>query len=234
MTPPGALRARLGAGLEAGLALAAPALMRRALRRGLRGVWALPVPPELPRGGAIVAANHHSWWDGYLGWLLRERLDLPLGVVMGAEQLGRFRFFRRLGALSEREPRAALRRLEAGGWLLLFPEGRLRPPGALGPAEGGLAFFAGRAGVPVLPLALRVVVRGHQRPEAFLSLGDPLPPGPELERRWRERLSARLAEIDAALAAADPEAPPTGFEPWLAGAASPHERHAWLGRLWAR
>ena len=37
--------------------------IRSSVRRDLAGVW---VYGPVPTGGAILAPNHQSWWDGYL------------------------------------------------------------------------------------------------------------------------------------------------------------------------
>lgn len=233
----GALRARLEGIVERGIAAAMPGLIRRALRRELGAVWGRGDGAALPAGGTLLAANHHSWWDGYLGWLLRERLGRPLSVMMATEQLERFRFFRRLGAIGHRQPREALRRLAAGELVLLFPEGRLRQAGTVGALEPGLAWLARRAAVPIVPLALRVVMRGGEHPEAFVVLGDALPAGGDAEAvsaALRRTLDALLRDIDRIVLETDPEAEPPGFERWLSGRAGAHRRAAWVERVWAR
>jgi 1-acyl-sn-glycerol-3-phosphate acyltransferase len=58
--------------VEAGIGAALPWIMRRALRRGLAGVWSLAEAPPAA-GGAVVVANHHSWWDAYLAWAVADR-----------------------------------------------------------------------------------------------------------------------------------------------------------------
>lgn len=75
--------------------------------------------------------------------------------------------------------------------MALFPEGEMRYPGPLGPLREGANWLARKAGVPLLPVALRVVLRGYEHPEAFLWVGRPLPPGGDLgralggfSRRW--------------------------------------------------
>lgn len=233
------LRALLADELQRAIARALPWLVRRSLRRGLRGVWARGDFAALPPGGVLLAANHHSWWDPYLGWLLGRRLQRPLSGLMAAATLERFPFFRSHGALATHEVREALRRLQRGELLLVFPEGGLRAPGPPAALRPGAAFLAARAGVPVYPLALRVLLRGAQRPEAFLTLGAPLTPAPAgaagraaFTRQLARALEAQLRALDAELAAADPEAPPAGFRRWLGGRASTHERTGWAARLW--
>ncbi len=238
------LRALWASLLEPVIAAALPAIMRRALRRGLAGVWARTEapPPEGSTnfvdsahydGGAVVVANHHSWWDAYLAWAVADRHGRPSGAIMDEAQLARFRFFRGLGAVSDREPRAAARRAAAGAWLFVYVEGELRPPGPLGPVRPGAAAIARWAGVPVLPLAIRCVMRGGERPEVYLRFGAPLASGVDHETLARS-LAELLGRLDRDLAAAtDAEAPLPGYAPWWRAADRSHERlarwRAWWG-----
>ena len=219
------LRARTMERVVALIARALPWIVRRSLRRGLHGVYARGAWDALPNG-VLLAANHHSWWDPYLGWLLGRTLNRSLSGLMRAETLTRFPFFREQGAISTTEVREALKRLRAGEDLMIFPEGALRAAGEVKDVEPGLAFFAARARVPVYPVALRVTMRGAEHPEAFLLLGDATPP-----EQIAGALNTLLETLEAELSAADPEAPLPGFVTWSGGARSTHERTAWVGKL---
>lgn len=209
----------------------APATMDRALRRGTAGVWGrLEAAP--PAGGAVVVANHHSWWDAYLTWALATRHGRPTGAVMDDAQLARFAFFRHLGAVPASRPRAAARHAAAGAWLVVFPEGGLRPSGALGPTRAGAAAIARWAGTPVWPVAFRAVLRGAERPELYVLGAPTLAPGAPHDDVVAA-LAAVLARLDGDLAAApDPEAPVAGYEVWWRGRGSGHERAGHFARLW--
>jgi 1-acyl-sn-glycerol-3-phosphate acyltransferase len=245
------LRALWTSLLERLIGAALPGIMRRALRRGLAGIWSKTEAPvgvdsvsvadggavanggAADNGGAVVVANHHSWWDAYLTWAVADRYGRPSGAIMDDAQLARFPFFRHVGAVSDREPRAAARRAAAGAWLFVYVEGELRPPGPLGPARPGAAAVARWAGVPVLPLAIRCVMRGGERPEVYLLFGAPLASGVDHETLVRT-LAALLERLDRDLAAAhDAEAPVPGYGPWWPTARSSHERlarwRAWWG-----
>ena len=220
------LRARVRERVVALIAQVLPWIIRRSLRRGLHGVYARGAWDTLPKGGVLLAANHHSWWDPYLAWFIGQKLKRPLSGLMLPETVARFPFFRRHGALATFEVREALRRLRRGEVLIIFPEGALRAAGQVERLEPGLTFLAERARVPVYPLAVRVVMRGAEHPEAFLLLGEAVSPS-----GVQAALNALLATLDAELAAADPEAPLPGFTLWSGGARSTHERAAWLGKL---
>jgi 1-acyl-sn-glycerol-3-phosphate acyltransferase len=217
--------------VEAGIGAVLPFIMRRALRRGLAGVWSLEEAPP-PAGGAVVVANHHSWWDAYLAWAVADRYRRPSGAIVNDAQLARFPFFRRVGGVAASEPRAAARRAGAGAWLLVFPEGELRPPGPLGPTRDGAAAIARWARVPVLPLAIRVVMRGRDRPEVYLRFGATLPGGADAAT-IRGRLVDLMGRLDADLAAAsDPETPVPGYAPWWPVADRSDVRLARWRRWW--
>jgi 1-acyl-sn-glycerol-3-phosphate acyltransferase len=217
--------------VQAGIGAALPWIMRRALRRGLAGVWSLEEAPP-PAGGAVVVANHHSWWDAYLAWAVADRYGRPSGAIVSDAQLARFPFFRHVGGVAASAPRAAARRAAAGAWLLVFPEGELRSPGPLGPTRDGAAAVARWARVPVLPLAIRVVMRGRDRPEVYLRFGHAVPSGTDAAA-IRERLVALMGRLDADVAASiDPELPLPGYVPWWPVAGRSDERVARWRRWW--
>jgi long-chain acyl-CoA synthetase len=66
--------------------------------------------------------------------------------------------------------------LDAGLWLLIFPEGRVSEDGGVGVFKGGVSLIAERTDVPVVPVS----IDGMQRV---------LPPGRRLPRRGRVRVS---------------------------------------------
>lgn len=221
------LRARGTVWIQRGIAATLPWLARRALRRGLSGVWARGELASV-RPGTMVAANHHSWWDAYLAWLVARRLDLPLAALMSDEQLARFPFFEVHGAIRRTRPRELVRRLQDGALGMVFPEGELRPAGPPGVLAPGAARLAEMAGAPLRPLAIRVVLRGAQHPEAYLSFGPVVGGHDELDVALRRELAA----LDRRLADTHPEAVPSGFETWIAGARSPDRRARRFERWW--
>jgi 1-acyl-sn-glycerol-3-phosphate acyltransferase len=199
------------------------ALFQHSVRRGLRGVW---VRGTLPEGAFVLAGNHHSWWDSYLLPVLLWGARRPFKIVVGERRLLEFAFFRHLDTVSAAKPREGLRALAHGEVLIVFPEGELRPPGALGELNKGVVWFAQKAGVPLVPVASRVALRGHEFAEAYLVFGEPL--NPDLSQ-LRARLEGMLAELDAQIRTAPAEEPLPGFELRLAGRKSTHERMAGWG-----
>ncbi len=193
------------------------------VRRGLRGVW---VRGDLVPSPAIWAANHHSWWDGFVTAAVLSRHQRAASLLMDAGNLAQYRFLRSMGVISAQRPRQALEALRGGRILIIFPEARLRPLGPLGPLAPGAAWFARQAPAPVMPVAIRLAMRGHQHPEALVDLGAPCDP-----HALAEALGSRLSQLDRDLAAADPRQPVPGFRRVVAGRVSWDERiSAWSVR----
>ncbi|HEY0718780.1 MAG TPA: hypothetical protein VGD68_14275, partial [Streptosporangiaceae bacterium] len=77
----------------------------------------------------------------------------------------------------------------------------------------------------VVPVAVRVISRGHQYPEAFVDLAPEVPPAD-----LADALAAHLRALDEALLGADPRAPLPGFRRVVRGRVSWDERISrWAG-----
>jgi 1-acyl-sn-glycerol-3-phosphate acyltransferase len=124
-------------------------------------------PDPLPASGpAILIANHSSHADP--GFLMAST-SRPLGFLQAREcyDAGRW-LFRRAGCIPVSRGRAdasairsALRRLEGGGVVALFPEGDVAVAGRgrVGRGRHGAALLALRSGAPVFPA---LILRGPQ------------------------------------------------------------------------
>ncbi|HYM33221.1 MAG TPA: AMP-binding protein [Candidatus Cybelea sp.] len=128
----------------------------------------------LPGGGAVMAANHSSYFDSVVVAAL---LRTPPVFVAKKELAAQFfagTFLRRLGALfvERTDPEggiasadAVLAAARAGATLFFFPEGTFtRAPGLLG-FHMGAFHVASRTGLPVVPIAIRgtrSILRGDQ------------------------------------------------------------------------
>ncbi|ULR39937.1 lysophospholipid acyltransferase family protein [Thermus sp. NEB1569] len=206
------------------LRLAVEAFLLRSLKGSLRGVY---LRGEVPQGPLVLALNHHSFFDGHLVWLLGKLYRRPTSLLVAEENLKGFLVLKLAGALEAGRIREALRRLRRGEWVALFPEGALVYPGPLRPLRRGAGWLAERAGVPLLPVALRVVLRGFEQPEAFLWMGSPLAPEEDLAGA----LGGLLEGLDALLAQTHPREVPEGFRQVLRGRRSLEERILPLVRL---
>jgi 1-acyl-sn-glycerol-3-phosphate acyltransferase len=169
---------------------------------GLRNVQLRGV---LPPTGFVWAANHHSWWDGFASASAVWHAGRRPGLLMDPANLDRFAYLRRAGVLGTDELRAATRALRHGDVMIVFPEGELRAPGALGTLHRGAAWLAVRSGTPVVPVATRAAMRAHAVPEYVVDVGPPLRGDDPhlLTERLTEQLSARLDALDALIATTD-------------------------------
>jgi 1-acyl-sn-glycerol-3-phosphate acyltransferase len=128
-----------------------------------------PIP--LPAAGpAVVVANHVSGLDALLMVAASAR---PLRFIIAREEYQRFGLtwvFRAIGCIPverERRPQAALlnamRALEAGEVVAVFPEGRFRAPNERpGPLKGGAVWLAQAVACPIYPVRIEGIGRpGH-------------------------------------------------------------------------
>lgn len=160
---------------------AADGLLRLLLRREVHGLERIP-----RAGGVILAANHGSFWDPpVLGATLpREFATMTRASFFGVpgfgallESLGAFPVER--GGSNRRALQHAVRVLEEGGALLVFPEGGRMKDGLLHRGLPGLGLLAARARVPVVPI--HVAGTNHirrciaRRESVRIAIGEPLP-----------------------------------------------------------
>jgi 1-acyl-sn-glycerol-3-phosphate acyltransferase len=114
-------------------------------------------------GPAVVVANHESWLDPIIvpvalprkpAFLAMEELwRMPvISLVMRA--YGPLAIPLTRGAVDATALKRALRALEAGALLIVFPEGGISPTGELRPFHRGAAMLAARAGAPIIPVAI--------------------------------------------------------------------------------
>jgi 1-acyl-sn-glycerol-3-phosphate acyltransferase len=194
----------------------AVALASRLVSRSVTRVRVEGDLDAIPRDGPVIlAANHISnadpviigaWLTPRLGrrihWLgKREMFDWP--VVGWMARNGGVVPVDRGGADVEAF-RTAARVLEAGGLLMVFPEGTRSPTGELQPPKDGLALLALRTGATIVPIGVsntdRVWPKGRKVPRpgghATMRVGEPfkladlLPP--EIDRKSAKRLATTL------------------------------------------
>lgn len=155
-------------------------------------------PERLPEGHCVVVANHSSYLDGVVlkaalpprfGFVIKREMDaVPLANLLlrriGAEFIERGRNGR--GA---RDARRLLKQAHADVSLAFFPEGTFeRVPGLLR-FHAGAFVFAQRAGIPVVPVA----IRGTRR---ALPPGMPLPWPTRIEIEVLEPLTGATGEAE--------------------------------------
>ncbi len=221
-----AAAARGGPPLASGEARRAAMLtaLRLTVRAGLAGVW---VRGRLPGGPVVWAANHHSWWDPFIAGELLTGVGRHMVLLADPANVRQYRFARRIGVVGTDELRTALTAVRGGAALVIYPEGRLLPAGPPGPLAGGAAWSAARAPARLCSVAVRVLMRGGQYPEAYVTVGEigldgPLP---AVTERLRERLRQDLYDLDNLSAHSDPRRPLPGFARVVRG------RRSWDQRI---
>ena len=164
---------------------------------------------HLPEGGALLCANHVSGWDPIIiGIALPKRSRL---TVMAKDSLFRIPvlgfILRKLGIFPVKRGgndltamKTAMKVLNGGNRLLVFPEGtRVEEQGEV-EAKGGVTVMATRTGVPVIPvycgerhkfLRKTTVVFG----EPYMPVIAGRRPTPEENRRIAEEILKRIYDL---------------------------------------
>lgn len=199
------------------------AALRLTVRGSLAGVW---VRGRLPAGPVVWAANHHSWWDPFIAGELLAGAGRRMVLLADAGNVRRYRSARHIGVVGTDELRTALAAARRGAVLVVYPEGRLLPPGRLGPLAPGAAWCAARTPARLCSVAVRVLLRGGQFPEAYVTFSEVGAGGrpAEVTERLSGRLREDLAGIDRLGAQADARLPLPGFTRVVRGRRSWDER----------
>ncbi len=125
-------------------------------------------------GGVLVVSNHQSYLDPILAAVGMARPFQP----MARASLFRMAPFRwlirslyafpvRRGTADLAAMREALRRLRAGGVVLVFPEGTRTRDGSIGRLLPGPVALAGRAKVPIVPMVIDGAFEAWPRSQAI-------------------------------------------------------------------
>ena len=201
-------------------------MMKRALQRAFRRVCWVGALPSLPPGVPVVLyANHHNFFDGYLAWLLTQKVLRRPSLTWMAEW-DKFPLFGAVGALpfppdDPRRRAATLRhtirrfRQEPDTILVYFPEGRLhRAEEGLAPIDPDAFARLDRLLPDKLwwPVGIHVSWWGEALPTALLGSGDPHPTASGEE-------PTRLDAVWHAVRSAEPQ----HTHPLLDGRHSPNE-----------
>jgi len=166
-------------------------------------------------GPCLVVANHASYVDAVvLGSACPRRITFL--ITRPIYNLWRLRwFYYMMGSISVNpdapDPgalKAALKTLQRGDVVGIFPEGQRMPDGNLGQGKSGAALIASRSGVPVVPAAIvgahRVMRVGSMFPRpnrVKVVFGEALRfPTPEGRRATRQQLDGFADQIMRAIA----------------------------------
>ena len=175
-----------------------------------------------PREGAlIVAGNHLGVLDAMIVYYVIDRRDY---IVLVAEYHQQYAFRRFLANLVDAifvdryqadftVLREVLKRLKAGGVLIISPEGTRSKTGELLPGQPGTAYLATKSGVPVLPVSI-IGSEDHlvmpnlkrlRRSPVRITFGEPMTFEPVARENRQETFQGYTDEIMCQIAALLPE-----------------------------
>ena len=200
------------------------ALLRLACRVVIGGLLKIRLenPERLATGPAIYCFNHLNWVDPLV--LMAALPVVPHYAMFGPKEAdmrrgGRNRLIAWSGFGIPYRPaktdllattRRVTRVLDDGWVILIAGEGRIhRGERELAPLADGTAYFALRAGVPLIPLAINGTSWLSFRRGVRVRVGEPIPAAGRATREAVDALTARTAAALVSLTAdfADPPAP---------------------------
>jgi len=177
---------------------------------GRTRVFGLARAREIVREAPVlVVSNHTSWWDPLVILHASQHLfDADGHALMDAKNLRKLPFFALVGAFGvdldkpadgAAAIKYAARLLDRPGRLVwVFPQGRERPiterPLGFRPGAAEIARVARRA--RALPVALRYEFSGEERPELYISIGEPMAPERDTEKARAMHEQAVEVELD--------------------------------------
>ncbi len=174
---------------------------------------------RLPKGPVLLCFNHLSWMDPFLLFAtlpLRPRLYLfgPREVDLRSGLRNRLMYWTATPVPfkpDRSDLRETTRRVEAvfqsGGVLAIAGEGRIHVgERALLPIQDGAAYFALRAGVPVVPVALNGLSWLGFRRQLRIRIGQPISSASD-GRKTSQAVAALTTEITASLLSLVADAP---------------------------
>ena len=166
------------------------------------------------RGAVLLVSNHSSFLDPpFVGCMTPRKVTyMAKAELFDIPLFGRL--IRRVNARPVRREgndpaalRTALRALEAGDALLMFPEGTRGPEGTLRPARAGAGMLAVASGAPVVPVYIsgsgRAWPRGSRLPrpkKVKVTFGPPMHFGASGKADRKESYEAASREMMAAIA----------------------------------
>jgi len=177
----------------------------------------------LPKGPAIYCFNHLNWSDPFIlmGTLpMRPRLtffgpkeeDMTVGSRNRLMTWTRATIPYRPGKNDLLEAtRRVVDTLRGGGVVAIAGEGRIQPfESAIQPLSEGPAYFALRAGVPMVPIAINGTSWLCLGRRVRVRIGEPLEVSGRPNRKAVDELTERCRRALEAMVAGEPEYPPPG------------------------
>ena len=179
-------------------------LVRFSWRMLFKTVWRMKVTGEdnVPKtGGFIFASNHISWYDPPvvgvsihrpMHIMAKEELfDIPvLGLFIKAINT----FPVRRGQFDIKAIRFALKIIEKGEGLFMFPEGTRSKDGNFGKARPGVGMFACMSQAPVVPVRVRNTDKLFRFKRLEINIGKPIYPPKDYSKDDYQKLSEAVLE----------------------------------------
>lgn len=161
------------------------------------------MPPDFQiHAPAIFVPNHHGWFDGYLMFHVVSALRVP--TLDWIQEFDAFPLFAKVGGMpypmNDLKRRAqtvkrTIRLMREANWsLLLFAEAHLHYPPELLSFGRALETIAEKVpDVQIVPVGIQYEMAMHERPEAFISFGPPVPVSPNIRETTQDAVATVLA-----------------------------------------
>ena len=173
-------------------------MIYRSVRSRFRNVYWIP-PKQPILAPSILVPTHHGWFDGYLMYCAVKQLQLP--CIDWIEEFDAFPLFAKIGGLPfpKNDPSKRIQTVRRSiEWmrktdknLILFAEGILHEAPQVLALGKSLQTVAKSVPVKsIVPVAIVYKMGLHERPEAFLSFGDPIGTDQLNLERFRANLEA--------------------------------------------
>ncbi|MFQ5587570.1 MAG: lysophospholipid acyltransferase family protein [Nitrospiria bacterium] len=150
-------------------------------------------------GGAIVCANHNSYFDiPFLGCALPRPADNIAKTELFRNKIVGY-FFRKLGGFPVRRGKAdhhamkeALQRLKSGRLLSIYPEGTRSRDGALQKGKAGIGMLVTASGVRVIPAFIQGTQRVRPFRRVIVCFGKPIDFSELIENASKEGMHTKI------------------------------------------
>jgi 1-acyl-sn-glycerol-3-phosphate acyltransferase len=179
------------------------------LKRRFKQVWVKQYYIPEPNAKTVYFLNHNSWWDGLIPLYLNENFfNQKARAIMEDKQMRQYTFFSKIGAFSINleDPKASISSLRYAvksmdrdnASLFIYPEGKITPVSESEPEfKKGLAWLYSQTDeIDFVPVGIYSHTLRSSKPELYLSIGDSVHYGKQLDRnKLTELLQQELHRV---------------------------------------